>query len=283
MSNELTYPELWLLELSTKYDAARMPFRWSPDTSSERQSGYNEQWNCPPHGLSGRELCELLWKLFDLGDIEFQSISGEPDRIETVFAPADANDIYETMAFEVSEYVRTRRTREYLASPYHSYRVASAGIARWENYAVPNWDRYHGECIGRLYESGDTVWSQSATTEEFAREVVEITASDPMEPVTLHWDTAVVTGHEPWTPFPGKILARGVTLTLKATEHGQRYSGDEDVVVFGGRKQFNTLRQKYHDRLRAICDWYKNDTHNHPDRPARLVPQRDVRPPSGTY
>jgi hypothetical protein len=273
MSNVLTYPELWLLELSTKYGAEREPFFFLPDNPLTRQTGYCEQWNCPANGLSARELCEVLWNLFESGEITFQSISGDPDLIETVFVPADSNDIYTKMLFEFRERRQKRRTQQQLTFRYHCYRVTPAGIARWEEYAIPDWDRYRGDFSGRLWEPGETVWSQSATTEEFAREVLDVYAADLFHPSTLHWETAVVTLHQPWTPFPGKELPQGVTLSLKVTEHDQRSFGEKEIVAFGGHEWFAIAHQEHYHHFCHICHWYQNGTHNHPARPA---PQRDA-------
>lgn len=270
MSNELTYPELWLLELGVSYDAEWKPFYFLPDTAETRRTGLCLQWNCPANGLSGRELCDVLWQLFDRGEIHFRCKSQKTDIIETAFVPTKSTDICERMAFEFHEERRTYRTPQHLMFPYHSYQVTSAGVARWETYAVPNWDRYYSEHSIWSDESGDTVWSRSATTEAFAREVVEVQASDPSRLVTLYWETLVVTQHEPWTPLPGKALPHGVTLKLNVTEHDDSQSfGDEDVVHPDGWKTFNARCRKHHDRFRDICNWYQNGTHNHPDRPPR--------------
>src|SRR5690349_3143604 len=124
MSNVLTYPELWLLELGAKNDAASLPFAWLPDTAQERKKGFCKHWNCPPHGLSGRELSEVMWMLFGRGEIEFeQSVGRDPDASRAPLIPISAAEIYEELLSDVQEYRRRRKSSQQWSPLNYYYRV----------------------------------------------------------------------------------------------------------------------------------------------------------------
>jgi hypothetical protein len=267
MSDVLRYPELWLLERCCTHDACWLPLALLPDTEKSGKSGYSEYWNSPPHGRSGRELSEVMWDLFRRDEIEFRLLGDSADEL---FVPRYAEDIHSRMNAEVEE---CRSSKSFWRSNHHCFRVTSIGVALWESFAIPDWDRFRGDFDGKLWKPGETNWSQSATTEAFAREVLDVYGSDPFEPTTLFWETATVATHRPWIPFPGKELPFGVTVSVRVTEVGQRsFTADESLSA---RPLFAEHRRRFGEICRR---WYQNGTHNHPQRPS---PQPDDTENSG--
>ncbi len=263
MSNTLRYPEVWLLERSVEHHAGRLQLAWLPDTRRARQSGYSELWNCPPHGLSGKQLCEVLWNLWHQGELELRVCEGIE---EQPLVPANASELHQLLVEEILG-CRAKKLSGAVRIPFRLfYRITAVGIAVWEGYAIADWSRFRGALFGRLYTPGKTTWSQSAMNELFAREVLDVDGSNVFQPATIHWETAQVVHHEPWDLFPGKQLAHGVTVSVGVTEHAQRgFDCDE-------WEQVRPMDENYRRRFCEICDWYQNGTHNHPDRP---------RPPTG--
>jgi len=253
---DITYPELWLLELGCKSDASWLPVVWLDDTQRVQESGYNEQWNCPPNGLTVRGMARLLVDMQNRGLIEiWQVVNDEPSG---VVVPKDCGELH---AWLIDERRRLRGMIPWISRvPFHCVRVTAAGIARWEKYAHPDWSRYRGDFEGRLEAPGETVWTQSAMTEAFAREVLEVYGDDVFFPSTMHWETLQTTVHEPWDVFPGKRLPRGVTLTVNVTEYGPRSISCDDC-------ELNAKNQDQYRRFCNICDWYERGVRNHPDRP----------------
>lgn len=260
MSSTLSYPEVWLFERSVEHDACRLQLAWLPDTRLARQRDYCEQWNCPPHWLSGKQLCEEIWNLWHLGKLELFVCE---DIEEHSLVPSSASELHQLLVEEIQERrAKKKSSGGVVRVPFRLFcRITPVGIARWERYAIPDWSRYRGDFVGQLHMPGTTIWSQIAMNESFAREVLDVYGFDVFQPATVHWETARVVRHEPWDVFLGKQLPQGVTLSVNVTEHAQRgFSCDE-------WEQVRAMDEEYHRRFREICHWYENGTHNHPDRP----------------
>ena len=261
MDNRLTYPEIWLLELGVNHRAAWLPLGYLPDSESEQREGFSQLWNCPTNDLSVGELSEVIWDLWRQGDIEFERIIRDGDLTNVPFQPTDRSVLQNTLANEFDIATHCPPPWKHGSPFQHYYRVTNIGIASWEGFAVPNWSRFRGELTGRLWEPGETIWSQSASNEAFAREVLEIYASDVFEPATIHWKTIHVEGHTPWVPFEGKQLPTAVTVSVHVTEHGQRQIPCDEWAALSPQ---NDMHQQ---RFAEICHWYKNGVCNHPNRP----------------
>ena len=259
MSSTLSYPEVWLFERSVEHDACRLQLAWLPDTRLARQRDYCELWNCPPHWLSGKQLCEEIWNLWHRGELEL--FVCEDDK-EQSLVPANASELHQLLIEEILECRRAQKASEdAVRIPFRLfYRITAVGTARWEGYAIADWSRYLEVLMH--YESGKaTTWSLTAMNEFIVREALDVYGSDVFQPTTIHWETVQVVHHEPWDLFPGKQLPHGVTLSVAVTEHAQRgFSCDE-------WEQVRAMDEEYHRRFREICHWYENGTHNHPDRP----------------
>lgn len=262
MSDSLSYPELWLLELGCINDADWLPMVRLVDTREVRRKGFSEQWNFPPSGLTGGGFARVVWELWRRRELKLRTRSSWDDEGFMPSVPAHPFVLHSML---IEDYLRRRRVgarRRMVAPPHRHYlRVTEDGIRRWEEYAQPDWSRYRGEFTGELCERGETTWSQSAANELFAREVLEVNSMDAFHPGKIHWETTQVEYHRPWQPFDGKQLPEGVTVSVRVTEFGQRsYDPDE--------WEADRLQdQEYHRRLRDICRWYKNGVRDHPDRP----------------
>lgn len=258
----MDFGELWILELGVVQQGAFLPLGWLPDSDDERQEGFSEQWNCPNNGLSLDEITNVLWRLQQSSQIEL--ITHSDDAASDVFFVPSS--VIELQGIVESEFEASRQLSFPRSGPLpfrYWYRVTSNGIAKWEQYAMPDWSRFRPDVEGRLFESGETVWSQAAMTEDFAREVIDIWASDPFEPIEVHWSAAKVEQLAPWEPMPGKQLPSGVVVSVPVTEL-ERPDGIpfDDVVRMKQSKEF-------HRRFGLICKWFEHSTRDHPDRPKR--------------
>lgn len=259
MSDCLTYPELWLLELSVKNDAEWLPLAWLPDSRNERRRGFSEHWNCPANGLSISSLAEVMWSLYCRHEIELKRVSKVDEDEGIPFEPASLSELHAHLLEERNLAIRDAPPWKHGCPFRDRCRVTAKGIARWEDCAKPDWTRYRGEFNGKRWECGEATWSQSAVLESFAREVLDVYSSDVIDPATIHWETAQVVHHEPWDVFPGKQLPHGITVSVSVTVHGRsEHPCDERV---------SQMLQEHYSRFRAICHWYENTTSNHPDRP----------------
>ncbi len=262
MKEILPYGELWLLERGVECDGDWVPLLLLPHTQREREQGFSELFNCDLHGLSTSDLADMLWKLFAGNEIEFNyhaiEFNCRAEDQQHVVSPTEASDVHAWL-LEEQEYrevpPKERRFRRW-------YRVTGPGIARWEAYAIPNWNKYRGDFTGRLYEGGETTWSQTTVTEPFAREVFEAYAMDVWHPAQVHWDTLRVEHRAPWAPFRGKELPAAVTVSVEVTEHGSKeeFTAEEWMAV-------RTVQEEHWRRFCDICHWYEKGTSNHPERP----------------
>lgn len=253
----ISYPELWFLEAIVNCQAAWLPFPLLPNTREERRKGFSEQWNLPVNGLNAVTMGEVLWTLTHRGEMKlgFENDDGELREI----VPDSSKGLAELLVSEC----RLFSERKWAAS-YHYVTITPAGIARWENYALPDWNRYRGIGVQHTCEPGEVVWHQEAATEEFAREVLEVMGMDVFHPVLLHWDRAVVTMTSPWEAMRGKFLLHGVTVSVPATQYEQRgFHYEEWCEIEANHKEF-------YRRFGEICRWYERSVTNHPDRPLPL-------------
>lgn len=261
MKDLLSYPELWLLERGINCDGCWLPFALLPDTREERRVGFSEQWNCLSNGLSIQGLSELMWELFQRDELEFRNDRYIEEEAAIPFIPASSSSIQSFLNEECERFLRKERPWKDGCPFQCCCRVTAKGIACWEEYATPDWTRYRGEFDGQIWEPGETIWSQSAVEESFAREVLDVYGTDVFHPATINWETARLVHHNPWVPFRGKQLPRGVTVSVNVTEHGQREFPCSEW------EQVRLMDEEHHRRFREICHWYQNGTHNHPDRP----------------
>jgi hypothetical protein len=259
LAMDLPYPELWVLEVCVTSDARWLPLAWLVDTKTIRESGLNEQWSCPANGLTFGGLCRLLVTLERRGLIEFLLVVDHRD--VGSYVPSDPRILH---AMLLDEFFRERgMVPRFHQGGFHYVRITSLGIARWEEYAKPDWGKYRGDFLGRLWEAGESVWSQTAMTEDFARLALDVYAADQFHPAEIHRETAVTTVHEPWQVFPGKWLPRGVTVTVDVTEYAQRsFLGEQWLLV---AERYALQKRMFHD----LCHWYERDLRHHPDRPRR--------------
>jgi hypothetical protein len=254
MKEMLPYCELWLLERAIDADGLWIPLWRIPETSHAREVGFREDLNCPLSGLELAELADLLSCLFSRGEIEFENHAHDQ---HVSLGPRRAAEVLTWL----EDALEQRRIRLSEVDSQRCYRATSKGVARWERHALPDWNKYRGEFAGRLWDAGETTWSQSAATETFAREVLKVYSLDPFNPVVVHWETARIELHTPWEPMPGKKLPQGVTLSMQVTEYGPQGVPCQEWTA--------PIVREYHRQFRGICHWYENSTSNHPDRPKR--------------
>lgn len=255
----MNYGELWFLELGVVQRGAFLPLGWLPDSDEERRTGFSEQWNCPHNGLCLDEITNVLWRLQQSSQIELITHSDDAAS-DVVLVPSSLAELQGIVEAEL-EAARQLSFPPSGPSPFrYWYRVTSDGIAKWEQYAKPDWSRYRGDVEGQLFEPGETVWSQEAMTEDFAREVIDLRASDPFEPIAVRWSESKVEQLVPWEPMPGKQLPSGVVVSVPVTELER-----PDGIPFDDFVRMTQL-EEFNRRFGLICKWFENSTHNHPAR-----------------
>ena len=252
---EISYPELWLLEVPVRCDTV-MPFPFVVETEFDRECGFSQRWGVPLNGLSLRQIAETMWSLHQRGEVEFWSGSWA-EAGQELYRPSSICQVEDCLEREW----QTFRTAKQSASHYHRYSLTPTGMARWEAYAQPDWSRFRGE--GRFHDGqpGLTTWFQFATNERFAREVLEVMAMDVFHPVTLDWRNALVSDIAPWEAMPGKTFARGVKVSVPAMQSEQRGILCQEWSMVGAN------HSEYYRRFGEICRWYQRGVEDHPDRP----------------
>lgn len=260
----LSFGELWLLYVSIDLENCRLPIGWMLDGKQTRETGYNPQWNMPANGMSVSEFAEVLLRLRDRGEIEI--FAQEDFEANTPRIPLESSDV-DLVCRVIRKETDARRLITLGAGPYPFrvfYQLTPRGIAAWESYAKPNWERYRGEWRGNVQEwVCDTIWSQSAQNESFARKVLTAYAMSPSSPSLIHRDSAFVAVHDVWEPIPGKTLVGGVTLYVRVTELGRFEFEAEDYA------RVRPLCDENYRELRDLCRWYDVFLGGHPDCPPR--------------
>lgn len=197
----------------------------------------------------------------DAGEIEIFSLESPSDE-DSQQSPFNTCDL------DHFEGVILQETEAWFEKSYEDlhvfYQLTPKGIAAWESYARPDWGRFRGEWRGQLQEGiKETIWSQTAQHEAFAREVLTVNAMDPFRPSVIHWDSTFVAMHEPWEPMPGKTLPFAVTVYVRVTELGSfGFTADEYAEV-------KPICDECYRRFGETCRWYDVYLGKHPDCPPR--------------
>lgn len=269
----LSFGELWLLYLGIHRDNDPNPIGCIHDGKLTRESGYNENLNMPANGLSPRSRAQILTKMQDAGLIEIfrRESPDDEDSRRLPFNTCDLEQFEAVIQQETEGWFQIQcGDRPY---PCHVfYELTPEGIAAWESYARPDWGRFRGEWRGHFHQEGikETIWSQSAQHEAFAREVLTVNAMDPFSRAVIHWDSEFVAAQEPWEPMPGKTLPSGVTVYVRVIELGM-FSGGCTAEEYAEVKPFS---DECYRRFGEICRWYDVYLGKHPDCPPR---RRDIR------
>ena len=260
----LSFGELWLLYVSIYLENCHMPKGWILDGDQTRETGYNAHLNMPANGMTVPEFAENLLRLRDRGHIEI--ITQEDFERDSPRIPLEISDIA-LVCQVICEETDARRLISLGAGPYPFrvfYQLTPEGIAAWEAYAQPNWERYRGESRGNVQEwVCETIWSQQAQSESFARALLTNDAMNPSCPSLIHWDSEFVASHNSWEPLPGKTLLGGVTLYVRVTELGRFEFEAEDYA------RVRPLCDEYYREFGELCRWYDVWLGDHPDCPKR--------------
>ncbi|MDX1967138.1 MAG: hypothetical protein SFV23_08210 [Planctomycetaceae bacterium] len=260
----IPYAELWFLELAGHYGGGWFAFHFLHDTNSDRKIGLHQQYNLPINGLTPRQIGEVLFRLWENKEVLFTSGRVQDDEYAP-YTPDCAEEIAQLVVTETILWRKPRHERsvDYWNQPQHCYAITSSGFARWEAYAEPNWDKFRGEFTGQLSEAGETIWKQTATTTQFAIEVLCNEASRIYPPALIDWDSLTTQWMTPWNICPEKSLPTGVTVSVRVTEFEQ-VGITPDLWELVGPTQDEAYRQ-----FREICHWYEHGLRDHPDRPLR--------------
>ncbi len=237
----ITYDELWMLERAAEAPAW-VPLAWLYETPNEKLAAHHVTFNCLTHGLSNADIAGLLFRLWKTGLIEIVAKGSKP------YTTAQA-DVLRGWFKESIPHEAFPAT--------HGFRMTDKGVARWEAFALPDWDRCRTALSVSKTADGGSFWKLSATTEAFARELLEMWAGESAETVRVNWDTLECQHHQPWSPCGGKTLPAGVTLQVEVTPRGDRPLTAEEAAA----------AQSLSLKLAELPDWYSNGTFNHPDRP----------------
>lgn len=260
----LSFGELWLLYLSVELENRPLPIRWMLDGKLTRETGYNPQWNMPANRMTVSEFAEVLLRLRDRGHIEIFARQDLDD--DSLRIPLESSDV-DLVSRVIRKETVARRLMPHGDGPYPFrvfYQLTPVGIAAWEEYAQPNWERYRGESRGNVQEwVCETIWSQQAQSESFARALLTNDAMNPSCPSLIHWDCVFVAVHDSWEPFPGKTLVGGITLYVRVTELGRFEFEAEDYA------RVRPLCDEYYRECHELCRWYAVPLGDHPDCPKK--------------
>lgn len=240
----LSYHELWILQTVIDIGWCWLPVDGLAEPEEPDSPTY---WNKPSHGLSITELADILWSLYQHDDIEFKDLRGNANQ-HPVYLPASVSEI-------VSMFNPEER---------YWFCIAAAGVARWEEFAQPNWSRFVDFSGGYHDDIDHPYFSVIATTERRIKTCLrhEVRYSQNRRELTrIAWDTAKTTMLTPWEPYPGKILPRGVSLTVdyKIYPESDRIPGDSEFEILGW--------SAYWRRREKLYRWYEHGIDDHPDRP----------------
>lgn len=257
----LSYAELWFLEVCVNLRGSSIGFCCLHDSDEDRKCGISALYNLAVNGLSAKQIGETLWMLFRSDDIQFQEQESVLAAPKLPFVPESSEQVTALISpwCKSSRKSRSRRVSRFC----YSYSITESGVARWEEYARPNWGRYRTGITSDKLDSGDFLWSVISSIESFARELLEFDASKYPVSDVIHWDTTEFESLVPWKPIPQKTLPAAVKLSVRVTKSEPALrSNDQDDFL-----SWIEWMKKYDQWFREICRWYDNGVMNHPDRP----------------
>lgn len=257
----MNYAERWFLEVGVNLCGSRIGFCSLPDSVEDLQSGISALFNTAVNGLSAKQIGETLWMLFQNDDIQFQEQESVLAAPKLPFLPESSEQITALISpwCESSRKSRSRRASRF----FYSYSVTESGVARWEEYAQPDWAKYRGGSKHKKLESGVSLWTEIALNESFARELLEFHATKYLKSDVIHWETVEIEKLIPWKPIPQKVLPAAVKISVQVTEIEPLPYPDNILAWCEWMKK--------HDQwFREICRWYNRGVMNHPDRPQPL-------------
>ena len=241
----IPYDELWMLERAAEAPAW-VPLAWLYETANEALTAHHVTFNCPTHGMSNADIAGLLFRLWQTRLIEIVAKGSKPYTSEQ----ADALRGWFKQHIPQDAFPAT-----------HGFRMTDKGMARWEAFAQPDWDHCRTALSVSKTADGGSFWKLSTTTQEFARELLEMWAAEAVASVRVNWDTLESQSHQPWSPCGAKTLPAGVTMQVEVTSRGSRsLTADEAAAA-------RVLTAKFS----ALPNWYANGTFNHPNCPTSSV------------
>lgn len=255
--SDLSYAELWVLEISAKESGLLIPVHHLLESSGDRERHFHQLYNMPLTGMDGGQLGETLWKLWKSGKIfiENQQIPVSDGEIPCNHLPDSAESLTQRLLRDFDLYILGYQ-KPFLDVVYPDgllvYHLTRQGFSDWEAFAAPTWDKFRGDFCGGREEPGESIWSQTATTREFAIRVLTNQASRWHQPVSIDWSTVTCEWFHPWVVCPEKILPQGVKVSVQVIEHESRGLHSDDWLEFCD-----------------ICYWYRS-VHEHPDCPTNL-------------
>lgn len=215
--------------------------------AEEEENDSAVNWNKSPHGLSVSELADILWVLYQRGDIEFWDSRQRGDNCPR-HLPTSQIEIYSMLEQRVYRFI-----------------IAAAGVSRWERDANPNWSKFTEGVYRHTEEGGTETWSVTCVTEYRARASLKLEAQDPDNPFSIEWSSTKVEYFRPWKPFPGKHLPRGVNVAVTALQLPSTCKLLSNESIRLNRSKW----RKHQNRRVKFFRWYEYSIEDHPNQPTR--------------
>lgn len=246
--DSMRFGELWLLEAIIEAKPpvhGWIPVALLPDSDpNEENCGRGEASNhqimdLHPHHLTNAAVLMELRELFDGGDIVAADWGLGYSQPGQIFVPSDS---------EIQAAFRNDPRRL-------CYTFTDRGLARWEQYAKPNWAVFQQHCRQGWDDSGRAVISIEAATpavgEQWIRAMCELKVyRGQLQPDHIH-----VREVRPWQVYPFKTLPEGVCVTVPLQELPPVTVVDEE----GDEEDWDEKQSRL---LAGLKPWYQNGVSN---------------------
>lgn len=244
----MRFGELWLLEAIIEAKPpvhGWIPIALLPDSDPNEESwGRGEASNhlimdLHPHHLTDAAVLRELRELFDGGDIVAADWGLGYSKPGQVFVPSDR---------EIQAAFRNDPRRL-------CYTFNDRGLARWEEYAKPNWAVFQQYCRQGWDDSGRAVISIEAATQEVGEQWIRAICELRVYRGQPDFDQVRIRESRPWQVYPFKTLSEGVCVTVPLQESPPATAVDHEGV----EEDWDEKRSRL---LAGLDPWYQNGVSN---------------------
>lgn len=246
--HSMRFGELWLLEAIIEAKPPRhgwIPVALLPDSDPNEEgwgrggASNHHIMDLHPHRLTDAEVLLELRRLFDGGDIVAAEWGLGYSKPGQVFVPSDT---------EIQAGFRNDPRRL-------CYTFTEWGLARWEEYAKPNWAVFQQACRQGWDDSGRPVISIEAATQEVGEQWIRAMCELRVYRGRLDLDQVHVREVRPWQVYPFKTLPEGVCVTVPIQESPPTAAVDDE-------EHEEDWDEKQSRLLAGLKPWYQNGVSN---------------------